>query len=83
MKNRLELIGAVADRAQGMGLCRSDRLSFVMDMDCAHKHFKVRWEDLLKADRFDFAHDVLGIQNHVNRATEQFENCFVPRYAGK
>lgn len=34
------------------------------------------------ADDFNFAHDIYGIQNNLNRKTKQFSNFFVPRFAG-
>ncbi|KKK55056.1 hypothetical protein LCGC14_3078450, partial [marine sediment metagenome] len=37
----------------------------------------------LEGPDFDFAHDVWGIRNHLNRETGQLENCFLPRYATK
>lgn len=41
----------------------------------------LRLADLRDADDFNFAHDVFGIYRHLNRATGQLENCFVPRYS--
>ena len=34
---------------------------------------------LLKADDSNLAHDVFGIDRHLNRETGKLENCFVPR----
>lgn len=36
---------------------------------------------LLSAPYFDFVHDVWGIHRHINRATGELENCFVPRFS--
>lgn len=34
---------------------------------------------LYRADDFNFAHDVAGIANHINRSTGKIERCFLPR----
>lgn len=57
------------------------RVSIEMDLLLAHHIFKLRLEDLLNADKFNFNHDVYGIMNNVNRKAFWFENYFVPRYA--
>ena len=36
---------------------------------------------LLAAPAFDFAHDIRGIQSHINRATGCLEDFFLPRCA--
>lgn len=43
-----------------------------------------RLEDLLKADDFNFSHDVMGIMNNINRSEFPAKDfgLFVPRYAG-
>ena len=78
------LISAVADRASkelpdGLG---DDRLSFLMDMTACHANGNpVRWADLLNASKFNFAHDVRGIQKHLCRETGKLKNHFRPRYS--
>lgn len=58
-----------------------DRLSLMMDLDVANKQFNLRLTELLEADNFNFTHDILGIQNNIDRKTKTFINCFVPRFA--
>lgn len=43
-----------------------------IDMDITATHIsgcELRLNDLLKADKFNFTHDILGISNHLNRNT--------------
>lgn len=39
--------------------------------------------ELLKADDFNFVHDVIGINRHVSRDTGKLLNHFLPRFHGK
>lgn len=82
-KEDLHLIIKIAERAENMGLFESNRLNFTMDLEYANEKFKLKLEELLNANESDFFHDIHGIQRHINRQTKQFENCFVPRFAGK
>lgn len=78
----MELISKIAERAEKMGLLASDRFTFLMDMSHANAEFDLRMSDLLNADDFNFAHDVVGIQNNINRTTGKIDNMFVPRFSG-
>lgn len=80
-KENFELIGKIADRAKEMNLFMFDRFSFIMDMESATEQFNLRLNELLNADNFNFAHDVVGIQNNINRKTGKVENCFLPRFS--
>ena len=52
-----------------------------MDLTATHANGCVlRLADLLKADTFNFNHDIFGIRKHLNRKTGQVEQ-FWPRYA--
>ncbi len=73
---------AIAERAENKGLMAFDRLSLMMDLECADDEFNLRLDELLQADNFNFSHDIVGIQNNLNRETKKMENFFVPRYAG-
>ena len=37
-------------------------------------------EELAEADDFNLAHDVFGIHRHIDEATGELRDCFVPRY---
>jgi hypothetical protein len=52
-----------------------------MDIENADKAFNLRLEDLLNADDFNFAHDVVGIVTNINRKNPTDFNLFVPRFA--
>jgi hypothetical protein len=42
---------------------------------------KLRLEELERADDFNFAHDIVGIERHLDRTTFMLTNCFTPRFA--
>ncbi len=56
-------------------------LSLEMDLTATHLGCPLKLSELLKAPKFDFAHDIGGIEMHLNRTTGKLENCFLPRYA--
>lgn len=59
-----------------------DALELNMDITAVHANgCPLKLRKLAGAPKFDFAHDVCGIQRHINRSTAQLENCFLPRYA--
>ena len=77
---------AIVDRACEMGLLKADKLSALMDVESADRHFNMRTDEWLKADDFNFAHDFIGIRENINRggkfpATDF--GFFIPRFAGK
>lgn len=74
-------INKIVRRAGKEGLAQTDLLSLEMDLTACHISNPLRLEDLLKADKFNFAHDVCGIQRHINRDTGKLMNCFSPRYS--
>ena len=54
----------------------SSKMTLLMDLDCLNDR------ELLILSQFgdeSFIHDVVGIQNHINRTTRQLEDFFVPR----
>lgn len=56
-------------------------LDTVMDLSaCIAQGVPLRLDELLEADKFNFAHDVYGIRRHINRKTGKLENCFLPRF---
>lgn len=81
-KSDLLIITKIVERADNMGLMYFDRLSLIMDLQCANEKFNLRLDEFLKADDFNFSHDISGIQHHIDRNTKTFQNCFVPRFAG-
>lgn len=80
---RLNLIARICTRAEEMGIRRGSRITAQMDVDLAAEHFNLRLADWLNADAFNFAHDFIEIQNHIDRVNKTFDNRFLPRFAGK
>lgn len=59
-----------------------DRLTMAMDLTAVHANgCPLRLEALRDADRFNFAHDILGIRRHLNRDTGQIDGLFSPRFS--
>lgn len=79
---QLELIMEIVKRADEMGLMAKDRLTLSMDLGFADEQFNLRLQEFLNADAFNFSHDIVGIQNNMNRTTMKMDGIFVPRYAG-
>lgn len=71
----------IVKRAEELNLLTFDRLTLLMDLDCANDEFNLNLEELYNADDFNFAHDIYGIQNNINRTTKKMGNLFVPRFA--
>ncbi len=80
-KEKFMMYVKVAERAEEMGIYHGERFSLLMDIENADKVFNLRLEDWLKADNFNFAHDVVGIVNNIDRRNPTDFNLFVPRFA--
>lgn len=85
-----DLIQHIADRTLVMmRLHRSlrdirPRQDVVMDIAATHASGnRLRLADLLAADDFNFAHDVFGIERHLNRNTGALEGFFRPRFSAR
>lgn len=81
-KDEMMLIAEIAKRAEEKGLLQFDRMSLIMDIQTAHEQFNLRLDEWLKADDFNFAHDIVGIQQNIDRQSRTMINHFLPRYAG-
>lgn len=74
------LVSRIADRAVRIWN-NVDATSLSMDLTVVHNHiYKLRLAYLLAADDFNFAHDVAGIVNNLDRRTLTMRNCFLPRF---
>lgn len=79
-KADFEIIDAIAHRACNFLAVDFQRIE--MDIVACHLNGNpLDLQRLLEADTFEFAHDILGIKNHINRNTGELENCFVPRFS--
>lgn len=60
----------------------SDRTTMTMDLVACHVNGNpLRLEALLKANDLDFAHDVYGIRDFIDRRTGKLTRHFSPRYS--
>ena len=75
----------IAERAEKEDLYNGDRQSLLMDIESADLKFNLRLDDWLKADEFNFAHDLYGIINNIVRNDFPATNFgyFVPRFEGE
>lgn len=82
-RERFMMYVKIAQRAEGMGY-NGERRTLLMDIESADKTFNMRLEDWLNADDFNFAHDIYGIVNNIDRSKFPAEiHRFLPRFAGK
>lgn len=81
----LSTIQEIADRAYRMYAdndVRVERLDVVLDITMCHFNAqKLRLDDLLAADDMNFAHDIGGINRHLNRDTNELMDGFRPRFS--
>lgn len=83
-KEDTKIIHDIVERLKGLELMPEDfdYLSLGMDLSATHANgCPLRLEDLLKADKFNLLHDLMGIRNHINRKTGKLEGFFLPRFA--
>lgn len=80
-KEEFEIIVKICERAENLGIEQKDRLTLIMDIENTHNSVGLNLQGLLEADDLNFSHDIVGIQNHINRDTKELEDFFVPRYA--
>lgn len=75
------LIGAIVARAIADGVIKkSQAMDINMDLSACHANgCPMNFKKLLDAPKFDFTHDVLGINRHIDRETGQLGDCFIPR----
>lgn len=58
------------------------KLDVAMDVTATHVNGNpLRLADLLVANGFNFAHDILGIRTHLDRDTGKLMNSFRPRFS--
>lgn len=56
-------------------------ITIAMDLAAVHGEIPLLLVELADAEDFDFAHDLGGINRHMDRETGELGGCFVPRYA--
>lgn len=83
-KEKFEMYVKIAERAEELGIYHGERITLLMDIESADNAFNMRLEDWLNADNFNFAHDIVGIVNNIDRSKFPAEvHRFLPRFAGK
>ena len=84
-KERFMKYVAICERAENEGLYNGERFTLLMDIENADEVFNLRLDDLLQADKLNFAHDIYGIINNINRSVYPVTDfgLFVPRYSGR
>ena len=82
-KERYKKYVEIAKRAEDEGIYNGERITLLMDIESADRKFNLRLDDWLNADKFNFAHDLCGVVNNIDRTefpTTDF-GLFVPRFA--
>lgn len=83
-KEKFMMYVKIAERAEELGIYHGERVTLLMDIENADNVFDMRLEEWLNADNFNFAHDIVGIVNNIDRSKHPAEfHCFLPRFAGK
>jgi hypothetical protein len=80
----LQLINQIAERGRMMYLrAKLDVPIWQIEGELmlAHKKRPLRLGELAQADDFNFAHDVIGIRNHINLETGEMSDHFLPRFS--
>ena len=80
-KENVDVAIAILERADKLGLILNDRTSLHMDLESAD----VDYDRLASFPDFDFAHDILGVQRHMDRSSYpgKLTDCFLPRSANR
>lgn len=81
--DRFNTLAKICSRAEKLGIRQGTRMTAMLDVDLADKRWHLRLHEWLASDDFNFIHDFVGIQNHVDRINKTFDNRFLPRFAGK
>lgn len=83
----LKIIGQIADRAvmlYAKNGVRVERLDVWMNVTAVHFRVQpLRLSDLLATDDGNFAHDIGGINRHLDRENYRLNDHFSPRFSGR
>lgn len=84
MMKRRNLYVEICERAEKLGV-NVNRMTLMMDLESADKKFNLRLEEMLNADEFNFMHDIIGIENNIERNSFPATDFgfFIPRFAGR
>ena len=80
-KEKLEAIGRIMDRAEGLGIMlqtQNPRVTLMMDLDYILDNDQIKRLETFEDE--SFVHDITGIQRYMNRSELTLEDdMFVPR----
>lgn len=66
-------------RADDLDIISIDREALLMDLKLAYQEYDLDIDKLIGFDDLNFTHDILGIQEHINRQEMSFDKTFLPR----
>ena len=75
LSQKNKIIDSILDRTDKHRLLWKDKITLFMDLDNAD----LDWGLLDSFDDDNFYHDIIGIQNNMNRKTGQLDQHFLPR----
>lgn len=78
---KLEIAGRIADRFADEIDAPLDKTTTTMDLMACNMLCPLDFDGLLSAERFDFIHDLRGINENLCHDTGILKNHFLPRYA--
>lgn len=78
-QSEFAVIDAIVHRALVFFPDREER-DVKMDLVATHLAVPLRLDDLLAADDFNFVHDIVGIERHLDRRTFLMRDHFRPRH---
>lgn len=83
MKEKYKKYVSIAQRAINEKIYDGNKMSLLMDIESADLKFHLRLDEWLDADKFNFAHDLLGIVTNINRTEFPAVDfgLFVPRFS--
>ena len=77
--NDIDLAEKIAKKAEA--LLGIDRIIVMMDLQFCMEKQPLDLKKLMSFEPADFAHDIFGINKHLNHETYELEDCFLPRCA--
>ena len=82
-KNEYELFCKIVARAaKTHAMTSEDQRAYLMDINACHSNgCRLKLQEMLDADDFNFFHDFWGITKYINRETGKLKPCFLPRFA--
>jgi len=79
-----DIVSRAMKMATKIGGFHYPRMDCEMDLMACHASGNpLRLADLLRADDGNFAHDIFGIREHLDRETGKLGRCFVPRFTAR